>query len=117
MGGQLALFLAGLLVGLLGAIPIANMLSDATDDASDSTVPPSAVAETAAAAEESLQQDETLHVDGLSDTVTKVLQIKGLAQAAGVEDLGSLLPDAVTRLLVERQAVLTVPREPGSDTP
>lgn len=52
-----------------------------------------------------------LDVDGLDPAVVRVLQANGYAELTGQSTLDGQLPDAVTRLLIERDVVLTVVEE------
>ena len=49
-----------------------------------------------------------LEVDELHPSIVQVLQANGYADLAGEPDLGAELPDAITRVLIEHGAVLTV---------
>ena len=53
-----------------------------------------------------------LDVDDLDPSVVRVLQANGYAELVAQPDIEGELPDAVMRLLIERNAVLTVV-EPG----
>ncbi len=56
-----------------------------------------------------------LTVDELDPAIVRVLQANGYAEQLGQAGLEGELPDAVTRLLIERGAVLTVVEgDPGS---
>jgi hypothetical protein len=52
-----------------------------------------------------------LDVQDLDPAVVRVLQANGYAELVGEPGLEEDLPDAVTRLLIERGAVLTVVEE------
>ena len=55
-----------------------------------------------------------LDVDELDPSIVRVLQANGYAELAGEPDLGAELPDAVTRVLIDNGAVLTVVEEDAS---
>lgn len=52
-----------------------------------------------------------LDVDELDSSIVRVLQANGYAELAPETDVAAELPPAVTRLLIERGAVLTVVEE------
>ena len=52
-----------------------------------------------------------LNVDELDPAIVRVLQANGYAELASEPDLETELPDAVTRVLIENGAVLTVVEE------
>jgi hypothetical protein len=104
-------------VAVAGLIPVIWLL---TSPAEDSVAPEGvAVAETTATSPEVttvvVEPIPELTVDELDPAIVRVLQANGYAEQLGQAGLEGVLPDAVTRLLIERGAVLTVVEgDPGS---
>jgi hypothetical protein len=109
-------FLAvGIGIAVLGAFPVMSLLAAEPDPVKDGTV---AVTEIpvevqVAPVETTLPAAEPEPVEGLTSSVSKVLELRGSATEAGLSDIGASLPDAVARLLIDRNAVLVVP-EPAT---
>lgn len=102
---------AALVVAIAGLIPVIWLLASPAEDAvvDEGEV---AVVETTATVPEVttvvVEPIRELDVDELDPAVVRVLQANGYAEHTGEAGLQEELPDAVTRLLIERGAVLTV---------
>jgi hypothetical protein len=100
--------LAAIVVAVTGLIPVIWFL---TSPAEEPVVTGEGVATTATTSPEVttvvVEPMPVLEVDELDPTVVRVLQANGYAELAGESDVAEL-PDAVTRLLIDRGAVLTV---------
>ena len=81
--------LAAVVVAVTGLIPVIWLLSSPAEESVVEPVP-------------------DLDVAGLDPAVVRVLQANGYAELIGQAGLEADLPDAVTRVLIERGAVLTV---------
>jgi hypothetical protein len=109
--------LAAVVVAVAGLIPVIWLL---TSPAEDTVIPEEvAVVDTTATSPEVttvvVEPIPELTVDELDPAIVRVLQANGYAEQLGQSGLEDELPDAVTRLLIERGAVLTVVEgEPGS---
>jgi hypothetical protein len=104
-----ASLLAALVVAVTGLIPVIWLLSS---PAQQSVVEGEAVVSTTTTSPEVatvvVDPIPQLEVDELDPSVVRVLQANGYAEMAGEPELGADLPDAVTRVLIENDAVLTV---------
>jgi hypothetical protein len=104
---------AAALVAVMGLVPVIWLMSSPIEESagegevavveSTTTVPETTVV---------VEPVPTLNVDELDPAVVRVLQASGYAQLAGRSSLEEELPAAVTRVLVDRGAVLTVVEEP-----
>jgi len=106
--------LAAVVVAVTGLIPVIWIL---TSPAQESVVTGEDVATTTASPEVTTVDVEpipVLTVDELDSSIVRVLQANGYAELAGEPEIGAELPDAVTRVLIEHNAVLTVV-EPGPE--
>jgi hypothetical protein len=105
--------LAALVVALTGLIPVVWLLtSPAEDTVTEGEV--AVVQSTTTSPDVStvvVEPIPELDVDELEPAVVRVLQANGYAELVGEVGLENELPDAVTRLLIERNAVLTVVEE------
>jgi hypothetical protein len=105
--------LAALVVALTGLIPVVWLLtSPAEDTVTEGEV--AVVQSTTTSPDVStvvVEPIPELDVDELEPAVVRVLQANGYAELVGEVGLDNELPDAVTRLLIERNAVLTVVEE------
>ncbi|MCP3995937.1 MAG: hypothetical protein GY722_12870 [bacterium] len=106
---SLVSLLAALVVAVTGLIPVIWLL---TSPAEQSVVEGEVAVEstTTISPEVAVVVDPVpeLDVDELDPAVTRVLQANGYASFAGEPDLEGQLPDAVTRVLIDSGAVLTV---------
>jgi hypothetical protein len=104
--------LAAAVVAITGFIPVIWML---TSPAETSVVDEVAVVDTTAtpAAETAVivEPIPNLDVDELDSSIVRVLQAHGYAELMGETGLEDQLPDAVTRVLIDNGAVLTVVEE------
>lgn len=105
--------LAALVVALTGLIPVVWLLtSPAEDTVTEGEV--AVVQSTTTSPDVStvvVEPIPELDVDELEPAVVRVLQANGYAELISEVGLDNELPDAVTRLLIERNAVLTVVEE------
>jgi hypothetical protein len=105
--------LAALVVALTGLIPVVWLLTSPAED----TVTEGEVAVVQSTTTSPVvstvvvEPIPELDVDELEPAVVRVLQANGYAELVGEVGLDNELPDAVTRLLIERNAVLTVVEE------
>lgn len=106
------LVIIGLLVGVLGAAPIIGLLQ--ADQSEQATAAPTEV--TIVATPSSLPERDPQPVEELSESVSKLLMDRGPVQEVGLNELNGSLPDAVVRLLIDRNAVLAIP-ETAENTP
>ena len=106
---SLVSLLAALVVAVTGLVPVIWLL---TSPAEQSVVEGEvAVESTTTTSPEVIVVVEPvpeLEVDELDPAVTRVLQANGYASLAGEPDLENQLPSAVTRVLIDNGAVLTV---------
>jgi hypothetical protein len=104
--------LAAVVVAVTGLIPVVWLLSS---PAEESVVDEVAVVETTAtppaATTVVVAPIPELDVSELDPSIVRVLQANGYAERRGEAELDGELPDAVTRLLIDRGAVLTVVEE------
>ena len=105
--------LAAVVVAVTGLIPVVWLL---TSPAEQSVVEGEVVVEQStttspAITEVIVEPIPVLDVEELDPAVVRVLQANGYAELAGTSDLETELPDAVTRVLIENGAVLTVVEE------
>ncbi len=106
-----ASLLAASVVAITGLIPVAWILTSPAEQSvvdEDAVVVDTTPAPLATVVVEPVPQ---LEVDGLDPAVVRVLQANGYAELVGQQDLDAELPPAVIRLLLERNAVLTVVEE------
>ncbi len=100
---------AAALVMITGLIPAVWLLSGATEaDVVQEYAEP--LVETAVA-ETIVETPPELAVDGLSPEIVRVLQANGYAGLMNEGDFDEELPPAVTRVLIDHDAVLTVVEE------
>lgn len=101
--------LAAVVVAVTGLIPVIWIL---TSPAQESVVTGEGVVTTTTASPEVttmvVEPVPVLEVDELDPSIVRVLQAHGYAEQAGESDVGSELPGAVMRVLIEHNAVLTV---------
>jgi hypothetical protein len=104
------LVVVALIVAGLGAFPVMSLLAAEPDTAKDGSLeqvtaeaPTTTIVEAVVVA-----PPETTPVGDLTGSVSKVLELRGSAQDLGVDELDNTLPDAVARLLIDRDAVLVV---------
>ena len=104
------LVVVALIVAGLGAFPVMSLLAAEPDTAKDGSfeqvtaeAPTTAIVESVVVA-----PPQTAPVEDLTGSVSKVLELRGSAQNLGVDELDNTLPDAVARLLIDRDAVLVV---------
>ena len=106
---SLVSLLAAVVVAVTGLIPVIWLLSS---PAEESVVDEAAVVETTAAPPPVttvvFEPVPDLDVEELDPAVVRVLQANGYAELIGQPGLEEDLPDAVTRILIEHGAVLTV---------
>ncbi len=106
--------LAALVVALTGLIPVVWLLTSPDER----SVMEGTVVETTTTVPEVttvvVEPVPELDVDELDPSIVRVLQANGYAELAAEPELGAELPEAVTRLLIERGAVLTVVEEDPS---
>ena len=105
--------LAAVVVAVTGLIPVVWLL---TSPAEQSVVEGEVVVEQSTTTspvitEVIVEPIPELDVEELDPAVVRVLQANGYAELAGTSDLETELPDAVTRVLIENGAVLTVVEE------
>lgn len=104
--------LAALVVAVTGLIPVIWLLSS---PAEESVVDEVAVVQTTATSSEEttviVEPMPELAVSELDPAIVRVLQANGYAELRGTAVLEEELPGAVTRLLIDRSAVLTVVEE------
>lgn len=107
------LFIAvGFMIAGLGAFPIMRLVAAEPDPVKDGTLAAVEVATTppvATPVETTVAATEPETLGELSGSVSKVLELRGSATDTDLTDLGTTLPDAVARLLIDRNAVLVVP--------
>ena len=105
--------LAAVVVAVTGLIPVVWLL---TSPAEQSVVESEVVVEQSTTTSPEVttvivEPIPVLDVDELDPAIVRVLQANGYAELAGTPDLENVLPDAVTRVLIENGAVLTVVEE------
>ena len=104
---------AAAVVAVTGLIPVIWLM---TSPAEDSVVEgDAAVVESTTTLPAAAVVTETipeLDVDELDPAIVRVLQANGYAELTGRDSLEEQLPEAVTRLLIERGVVLTVVDDP-----
>ena len=104
--------LAAAVVAVTGLIPVVWLLSSPAEESVVEQVvvgePTTTSAEVTTVVVEPIPE---LDVDELDPAIVRVLQANGYAEFTGQPALDEELPDAVTRLLIERGAVLTVVEE------
>ncbi len=109
---SLVSLLAAVVVAVAGLVPVIWML---TSPAEESVVEEVVVSESTTTFADVttvvIEPVPELDVDELDPAIVRVLQANGYAELAGQPALDEELPDAVTRLLIERGAVLTVVEE------
>lgn len=109
---SIASLAAAIVVGITGLVPIIWLM---TSPVEESVVEGEAVVvESTATLPETTVTVEAvpdLEVDELDPAVVRVLQANGYAELTARTSLEEELPDAVTRLLIERGVVLTVVEE------
>ena len=110
--------LAAAVVAVTGLIPVIWLLTSPAEQS---------IAEEGVAVEESttappevttvvVEPVPVLEVDELDPAVVRVLQANGYAELAAEPDLDTELPDAITRVLIDKNAVLTVVEDdPGAE--
>lgn len=108
--------LAALIVAVAGLVPVIWMLSSPSEE---SVVEEVVVIQSTTTSPEVttivVEPIPELDVKELDPAVVRVLQANGYAELAGQPSLDEQLPDAVTRLLIDRGAVLTVVEEAPAD--
>ena len=108
--------LAALVVAVTGLIPVIWLLSS---PAEESVVEEVVVSQSTTTSPEVttvvVEPIPELEVDELDPSIVRILQANGYAELAGQPSLDEQLPDAVTRLLIDRGAVLTVVEEAPAD--
>ena len=100
--------LAAVVVAITGLVPVIWIL---TSPATESVVTGEGVVTTTTSPEVTtviVEPVPVLEVDELDSSIVRVLQANGYAELAGESEVGNELPDAVTRVLIEHNAVLTV---------
>lgn len=105
--------LAAVVVAVTGLIPVVWLLSS---PAEQSVVESEVVVEQSTTTSPEVttvivEPIPELNVDELDPAIVRVLQANGYAELAGEPDLENVLPDAVTRVLIDNGAVLTVVEE------
>jgi len=104
--------LAALVVALTGLIPVIWLLTSPAEKVEGAVV---ATTTTAPEVTTVVEPVPELDIDELDPSIVRVLQANGYAELAGESDLGSDLPDAITRVLIQNDAVLTIVAEPSGD--
>lgn len=104
------LIVVALIVAGLGAFPVMSLLAAEPDAAKDGSFEQVTAGTPSATIVEAIVEapPETTPVGDLTGSVSKVLELRGSAQDVGVDELDNTLPDAVARLLIDRDAVLVV---------
>lgn len=109
---SLVSLLAALVVAVAGLVPVIWLLSSPAEESVVEEVVVSEITTTSAAITTVVVEPiPELVVDELDPSIVRVLQANGYAELAAEPTLDEELPDAVTRLLIERGAVLTVVEE------
>lgn len=105
--------LAAVVVAVAGLVPVAWILTTPAEGStmSDEVAVVSTTATPPPVTTVVVEPTVELRVDELDPAVVRVLQANGYAEKLGQAGLDEELPDAVTRLLIERGAVLTVVEE------
>ena len=98
---------AGVLVAVLGAIPLSWLVTTegAGEEPAPSTTLPVAIESTLPA--ETIVTTPPPEIEGLPESITRVLMVNGYA----AEEAANELPDSVTRTLVDRGIALTIAEE------
>ena len=101
--------LAAAVVAIAGLVPVIWLL---TSPAEDSVVEEVVVSDPTTTSPEIttvvVEPIPKLEVDELDPSIVRVLQANGYAELTGQATLAEELPDAVTRVLIDNGAVLTV---------
>ena len=101
--------LAAAVVAIAGLVPVIWLL---TSPAEDSVVEEVVVSDPTTTSSEIttvvVEPIPKLEVDELDPSIVRVLQANGYAELTGQATLDEELPDAVTRVLIDNGAVLTV---------
>lgn len=110
---SLVSLVAALVVAIAGLIPVIWMLASPAEDSVDEgeVVVVATTTTQPASTTVVVEPIPELDVEDLDPAVVRVLQANGYAELVGEPGLADDLPDAVTRLLIERGAVLTVVEE------
>lgn len=109
---SLVSLLAALVVAVAGLVPVIWLLSSPAEESVVEEVVVSEITTTSSAITTVVVEPiPELVVDELDPSIVRVLQANGYAELAAEPTLDEELPDAVTRLLIERGAVLTVVEE------
>jgi len=109
---SLVSLLAALVVAVAGLVPVIWLLSSPAEDSVVEEVVVSEITTTSSTITTVVVEPiPELIVDELDPSIVRVLQANGYAELAAEPTLDEELPDAVTRLLIERGAVLTVVEE------
>jgi hypothetical protein len=107
--------LAAAVVAVAGLVPVIWLL---TSPAEDSVVEEVVVSDPTTTSSEIttvvVEPIPELEVDELDPSIVRVLQANGYAELTGQPTLDEELPDAVTRVLIDNGAVLTVVEEDPS---
>jgi len=128
-GRSAALVVAGLAVASFAVVALTRNMSPEEEAAAPATtVAPTTVVPTTTVAvpveAEALPVAEELtvvhletpapQIEGLSDTVSRVLAARGFAEMVGDEDPSGELPDSVVKVLAERGVTLSVAEDGGT---
>ncbi|MCP4304987.1 MAG: hypothetical protein GY926_09330 [bacterium] len=101
--------LAAAVVAVTGLVPVLWLL---TSPAEESVVEEVVVSDATTTSSEFttvvVEPVPELEVDELDPSIVRILQANGYAELTGQPTLDEQLPDAVTRVLIEQGAVLTV---------
>ena len=101
--------LAAVVVAVAGLVPVIWIL---TSPAQESVVTGEGVATTTTTSPEVttvvVEPPPVLEVEELDPSIVRVLQANGYAEFAGAPDMDGELPEAVARVLMDNNAVLTV---------
>lgn len=109
---SLVSLVAALVVAVTGLVPVVWLLSSPAEESVVEEVVVSEITTTSAAITAVVVEPvPELVVDELDPSIVRVLQANGYAELVAEPTLDEDLPDAVTRLLIERGAVLTVVEE------
>lgn len=112
---SLASLVAAIMVTVAGLIPVIWLLSAEDPIPEGEVVVVETTTTTSPVATVVVEPVPVLEVDELNPAVVRVLQANGYAQMTDREFLDDELPDSVTRVLVDRGAVLTVVEEAPSN--
>jgi len=103
--------LAALVIGVTGLIPVAWLLTSPTEQTvaeEEAVVVETTTTTSPEATTVIVEEVPSLDVDELDPAVVRVLQANGYADLAAESEIGGELPEAVTQVLIDRGAVLTV---------